>query len=308
MLVENKIPNSSPETEPKHIDPVCGMTVDPADAAGSHEYKGTTYYFCSSSCVTKFKADPKKYLEPKTSVVSPAGPANVEYTCPMDPEVRQVGPGSCPKCGMALEPVTIAPPASKTEWTCPMHPEIVRAEPGSCPICGMALEPRTVTMEDDNPELRSMTRRFWSSVALTSPILALMVSEMLPGKPLQSWLGPQAVLWVQFLLATPVVLWGGWPFFVRGWQSIVNRHPNMFTLVALGTGAAYVYSVVATLFPGAFPESFRDPHTGALALYFEPAAVIVALVLLGQVLELRARSQTSSAFGHSLASLREVHG
>ena len=176
-----------------------------------------------------------------------------------------------------------------------MHPEVVRPEPGSCPICGMALEPRTTTVDEDNPELRDMMRRFWSSVALTSPILLLMVSEMLPGKPLQTWLGPQAVIWAQFLLATPVVLWGGWPFFVRGWQSIVNRHLNMFTLIALGTGAAYLYSAAATLLPGSFPDSFRDHHTGALAVYFEPAAVIISLVLLGQVLELRARHRTSSA-------------
>ena len=176
-----------------------------------------------------------------------------------------------------------------------MHPEVVRPEPGSCPICGMALEPRTTTVDEDNPELRDMMRRFWSCVALTSPILLLMVSEMLPGKPLQTWLGPQAVIWAQFLLATPVVLWGGWPFFVRGWQSIVNRHLNMFTLIALGTGAAYLYSAAATLLPGSFPDSFRDHHTGALAVYFEPAAVIISLVLLGQVLELRARHRTSSA-------------
>ncbi|HYZ86578.1 MAG TPA: copper-translocating P-type ATPase [Bryobacteraceae bacterium] len=176
-----------------------------------------------------------------------------------------------------------------------MHPDIVRSEPGFCPICGMALEPRSVVLEEENPELRDMTRRFWVSVALTFPILALMVSEMLPGQPLQRMLGLAALAWVQFILATPAVLWGGWPFFVRGWQSVVNRHLNMFTLIALGTGSAYLYSVVAMLFPDIFPNSFRDHHTGALAVYFEPAAVIVTLVLLGQVLELRARSQTSSA-------------
>ena len=295
MLVENKTPNSLPGTEPEQIDPVCGMSVNPGDAAGVVEHEGQKYYFCSTSCVAKFKADPNEYLEPETKDASPAGRDDVEYTCPMDPEVRQIGPGSCPKCGMALEPVDAAPPVTKTEWTCPMHPEIVQSEPASCPICGMALEPRTVAVEEDNPELRSMTRRFWISVALTSPILALMISEMLPGKPLQSWFGPGALVWVQFILATPVVLWGGWPFFVRGWHSIVNRHLNMFTLVALGTGSAYLFSVAATLFPDIFPESFRDQHTGALAVYFEPAAVIVTLVLLGQVLELRARSQTSSA-------------
>jgi Cu+-exporting ATPase len=176
-----------------------------------------------------------------------------------------------------------------------MHPEIVRDAPGACPICGMALEPREVAIEEVNPELIDMTRRFWTSVVLTIPILALMVSEMLSGKPLQALLGPNVLPWLQFAFATPVVLWGGWPFFVRGWNSIVNRHLNMFSLIALGTGTAYFYSLTATLLPGLFPESFRDRHTGALAVYFEPAAVIVTLVLLGQVLELRARSRTSSA-------------
>jgi Cu+-exporting ATPase len=178
-----------------------------------------------------------------------------------------------------------------------MHPEVVRGEPGSCPICGMALEPRTVTLEtleEENPELLDMSGRFFRSAALTAPILAFMVSEMLPGQPLQRLLGTGAV-WVQFLLATPVVLWGGYPFFERGYRSIVNKSLNMFTLIALGTGAAYAYSVAATLFPGLFPDSFRDHHTGAIAVYFEPAAVIVTLVLLGQVLELRARGETSSA-------------
>ena len=278
-----------------HHDPVCGMDIEAQDAVGTAEHKGTLHYFCSTSCIEKFKAHPEHYLQPKVEAPPPPGSDKVEYTCPMDPEVRQLGPGTCPKCGMALEPATVAPPQIRTEYTCPMHPEIVRDEAGSCPICGMALEPRSVVLEEDNPELRDMTPRFWISVALTLPILLLMVSEMLPAKPLQNLLGPVLLLWVQFVLATPVVIWGGWPFFVRGWQSVVNRHLNMFTLIALGTGAAYAYSVAATLFPGIFPEAFRDRHTGALAVYFEPAAVIVALVLLGQVLELRARSQTSSA-------------
>lgn len=278
-----------------HHDPVCGMDIESKDATGTLEHEGKTYHFCGNSCVDKFKADPKRYLEAPQLQKVPSGSESIEYTCPMDPEVRQLGPGTCPKCGMALEPATVAPPQARTEYTCPMHPEIVRAEPGSCPICGMALEPRTVVLEEDNPELRDMTRRFWVSAILTLPMLALMVSEMLPAKPLQMLLGPTALLWGQFLLSTPVVLWGGWPFFVRGWQSVVNRNLNMFTLIALGTGASYAYSVIATLLPGLFPESFRDHHTGALAVYFEPAAVIVTLVLLGQVLELRARSQTSSA-------------
>jgi Cu+-exporting ATPase len=242
------------------LDPVCGMTVLPASAAGHHDHKGATYYFCGKGCLERFRGDPEKYLKPAVPIEPPA-------------------------------------PAPGAEWTCPMHPEIVQKGPGSCPICGMALEPRTATLEtleEENPELRDMSRRFLGSAALTAPIVAFMISEMLPEKPLQRLLGSGAV-WIQFLLATPVVLWGGYPFFERGYRSIVNRSLNMFTLIALGTGAAYAYSVAATLFPGLFPDSFRDHHTGAIAVYFEPAAVIVTLVLLGQVLELRARGETSSA-------------
>ncbi|REK17285.1 MAG: copper-translocating P-type ATPase [Planctomycetota bacterium] len=216
------------------------------------------------------------------------------YTCPMHPEVRQEGPGSCPKCGMALEPVEVeAPPA--TEYTCPMHPQIVRSEPGNCPICGMELEPRVpaAAEESDNPELRDMTRRFWVSAVLSAPLLVMAMGEMVVGHGVVP-LDPRMMAFVQLALATPVVVWGGWPFFVRGWQSVVYRSLNMFTLIALGTGAAYGYSVLAALVPGIFPDSFRGEH-GEVALYFEPAAVIVTLVLLGQVLELRARSRTSSA-------------
>ena len=217
------------------------------------------------------------------------------YVCPMDPEVRESKPGACPKCGMALEPETLASPATRIEYVCPMHPEIVRDEPGSCPICGMALEPRTITLEDaPNPELVDMTRRFWISAALSLPLFMLAMSDMLPGQPLQHWASPRLLTWIQFALSTPVVLWGGWPFLERGWQSIVNRSLNMFTLIAIGVGAAYVYSVAATIFPSIFPESFYG-HSGTVAVYFEAAAVITTLVLLGQVLELRARSQTSSA-------------
>jgi len=203
---------------------------------------------------------------------------------------------------MALDPESPALPVTKREYTCPMHPEIVRSEPGSCPICGMALEPRTVTVEEDNPELRDMTRRFWISLALTAPLLAIAMGSML--RP-HAFMGEASVNglsvyragwlpWLELILATPVVLWGGWPFFQRGWASVVNRSTNMFTLIAMGTGVAYVYSVVATLFPQIFPASFRS--MGARPdVYFEAAAAIVTLVLLGQVLELRARSQTSSA-------------
>ena len=280
------------------LDPVCGMTISPDDAVGHIEYKGHTYHFCSQSCLDQFAADPERFASADRTL-APATPADMEreYTCPMDPEVRQKGPGACPKCGMALEPVEVAP-VTKTEWTCPMHPEIVRDAPGSCPICGMALEPRVVTLEEKNPELEDMSRRFWWSAAITTPILAFMVSEFLPNQPLQRALPHGWLNWILLALATPVVLWGGWPFFVRGWASVVNRHLNMFTLIALGVGAAYAYSVVATLAPGLFPDSFR--MMGEVAVYFEPAAVIVVLVLLGQVLELRARSRTSSAIRNLL--------
>ena len=216
------------------------------------------------------------------------------YTCPMHPEVREKGPGSCPKCGMALEPQVVAPPVTKTEWVCPMHPQIVRDGPGNCPICGMALEPKTVTAEEVNPELIDMSQRFWISVALSAPLLLIAMIDMLPGMPLASWLGAGALRWIELALATPVVLWGGWPFFERGWQSIVHWSLNMFTLIAIGTGAAYGFSVVATIAPHLIPQEVGE-HGEQVGVYFESAAVIVTLVLFGQVLELRARGQTSSA-------------
>jgi P-type Cu+ transporter len=218
-----------------------------------------------------------------------------DYTCPMDPEVHQDHPGACPKCGMALEASLPTIAATRVEYTCPMHPEIVRSEPGSCPICGMALEPRTVAAtEEANPELVDMTRRFWISVVLTIPVIALGMSDVIPGQPLQHLLATRALGWIEFILATPVVLWGGWPFFQRGWASLVNRSLNMFTLIALGTGTAFLYSVIAVLFPQIFPATFRGMN-GEVPVYFEAAAAITTLVLLGQVLELRARSRTSAA-------------
>ena len=225
-----------------------------------------------------------------TSVSSPG----MTFTCPMHPEVQAEKPGFCPKCGMALEPVEISSVSDRTEYTCPMHPEIVRDQPGNCPVCGMALEPRDVSVGSANPELANMTRRFWVAVALTVPLLAVMVSDVLPGHPLLHLLTGQWLAWLEFAFATPVVLWAGWPFFERGWASIVHRSPNMFTLIAIGAGSAYLYSVAAVVAPGIFPGTFRD-RSGNLSLYFEAAAVITALVLLGQVLELKARSQTSSA-------------
>jgi P-type Cu+ transporter len=235
-------------------DPVCGMPVEPASATHRSEHAGQSYHFCSSRCLEKFEADPECYLT--TAAAMPSRPTRGEVL-----------------------------------WTCPMHPQIVRKEPGSCPICGMALEPMTPAGgEEANPELRDMTRRFWVGVALSVPLVALAMAEDF-GTALSA---PRAAVWVELLLATPAVLWGGWPFFQRGWRSILSRRLNMFTLIALGTGIAYAYSLVAALAPGIFPPSFRTPD-GGVPVYFEAAAVITTLVLLGQVLELRARSQTSSA-------------
>ena len=237
---------------------------------------------------------------------SKAAAAVPAYVCPMCPEVRESKPGACPSCGMALEPeVPVA--STRTEYTCPMHPEIVRSEPGSCPICGMALEPRTVTAAaEENPELRDMTRRFWVGVVLTVPLLAIAMGSMLwpgffvrrvdtlAGYRYQFFLWGWGLPWLEFLLATPVVLWCGLPFFQRFWTSLVNRSPNMFTLIGLGTGVAYVYSVIATVAPQVFPTSLRGMG-GYPDVYFEAAAAITTLVLLGQVMELRARSRTSAA-------------
>jgi Cu+-exporting ATPase len=288
------------------IDPVCGMTVKPEAAAGSFDYDGQTYFFCSMHCLEKFQADPQSFLSkeqpsdvrPVSIQVQPASARSIDtdlYTCPMHPEVRQNKPSSCPRCGMALERVAPQKPAEKIEYTCPMHPQIVRDAPGNCPICGMALEPGTVSLDDDeNPELVDMTRRFWVGVVLTIPLLLIAMSDLVPGNPLERIVSMRALGWIQFVLATPVVVWGGWPFFVRGWQSIVNRSLNMFTLIGLGVAVSYLFSVIAKLFPEIFPPSFRDAM-GGVPVYFEAAAAITTLVLLGQVLELRARSQTGAA-------------
>ncbi len=278
-------------------DPVCGMMVDPLTAAGKFEHAGTMYYFCNPRCRDKFSHDPDGYLTGKhqqsmdTENAKPGG----KYICPMCSGVESAKPEACPKCGMALEPDIAVAPATKTEYVCPMHPEVVQDQPGSCPKCGMALEPREITLEEeDNPELTDMTRRFWIGLVLAFPVFILAMSEMIPGQPVQQILSPSVNAWAQWILATPVVLWCGWPFFQRGWASLVHRSLNMFTLIALGTGTAYVYSAVATLMPELFPDSFRG-EGGEVAVYFEAAAVITVLVLLGQILELRARSQTGSA-------------
>jgi Cu+-exporting ATPase len=286
-------------------DPVCGMTVK-ADARHRSEHEGEIVRFCSAGCKTKFDADPGRYTGPVPSPVaapraasqpSNAAPSAEIYTCPMHPEVRQPGPGSCPKCGMALEPAGVPVlPVSRTVWTCPMHPEIERDQPGSCPICGMALEPKEVTAEEpDNPELRDMTRRLQVSTALSIPlVLVAMGPHLLSGDWVHRFMTSGWGPWIELLLATPVVLWGGWPFFQRGYYSLVHKSLNMFTLIALGVGVAWTYSTVATIAPSLFPASFRDAE-GRVGVYFEAAAVIVALVLVGQVLELRARSRTGAA-------------
>ena len=311
---------SSPQLE---RDPVCGMSVHKTSAKHTHNHGGKNYYFCCAPCLEKFKADPEKYLRsqppasstglvalgalPTSAQAHTNAPQDIHqilplpntaqtpaYVCPMCPKVRGTKPGACPSCGMALEPdvpITVA----RTEYTCPMHPEIVRSEPGSCPICGMALEPRTVTTAgEENPELRDMSRRFWIAAILTTPLLIIaMVSMMRPGAFVRFLEGAK-ITWIEFILATPVVLWCGLPFFQRFWISLVNRSPNMFTLIGMGTGVAYGYSVIATAAPQIFPQSLRGMG-GYPDVYFEAAAAITTLVLLGQVMELRARSRTSAA-------------
>lgn len=301
---------------PLSTDPVCGMKVDPARAKASSEYRGVKYYFCCDGCAGKFSNAPETYRTSKPQAapvahihaILPAGSATPSgslptthetapalsqaYICPMDTDVHATKPGACPKCGMALEPLIAQGPATKIEYTCPMHPEIVRAEPGACPICGMALDPRTVAAtEKPSPELAAMTRRFWLSVILTAPLIFIaMAANML----LRRVISPGALPWIELALATPVVLWGGWPFFRLGWASIRNRSLNMFTLIAMGAGTAYLYSLIAVLFPRIFPAGFRGAQ-GQLPIYFEAAAAITTLVLLGQVLELRARQRTGGA-------------
>jgi Cu+-exporting ATPase len=267
------------ETEPEtHVDPVCKMFVTPETAAAKYEYNGTTYYFCNPGCKTKFAADPQKYLS--TAETQRRGET-------------EGGHSDHPKS-------KIQNPQSEIEYTCPMHPEIVQIGPGSCPICGMALEPKEITLDDQpDPEYADMKRRFRISAALSFPVFAIAMAEMFVNFDalfgLAHGQASAISLWIQFILATPVVLWGGWPFFQRAWSSIKNISPNMFTLIAIGTGSAYLLSLAALSAPGVFPAAMRDAHSGIVPGYFEAAAVITTLVLLGQVLELRARSQTSSA-------------
>lgn len=260
------------------IDPVCGMTVEPDSAAASYEYQDKTYYFCSPHCLEKFRKDPDALTRPQATPL-----VGIQRPRSQHDENNQI-PGA-QTSDRILDSV----------YTCPMHPEVVRDGPGSCPICGMALEPRTASLaQEENPELREMSLRFWVSVVLSVPLLLIAMSEFIPALDLERLLPMRIWGWLEMALATPVVLWGAWPFFVRGWQSLVNRSLNMFTLIALGVSVAYVFSVVARLFPDLFPVSFRN-RSGEVPVYFEAAAVITTLVLLGQVLELRARSRTGAA-------------
>jgi P-type Cu+ transporter len=297
-------------------DPVCGMRIDPQTArGGSVEHAGEAVYFCNVRCRERFQADPGRYVRTRPTAAStgsasahdstgsapaqestgsaPAHESAEAYICPMDPDVRQAAPGACPKCGMALEPAAPTLARRTEEYVCPMHPEIVRDAPGACPICGMALEPRSVELDEaPNPELVDMQRRFWLSAAATLPVLVIAMGEHV-GLPVQALIGARLALLLQLGLSAPVVLFAGWPILVRAWASVQNRHPNMFTLIALGTLAAFGFSLLATFLPGVLPASAS--HAGTPPVYYEAAAVITSLALLGQVLEQRARSATSGA-------------
>ncbi len=291
-------------------DPVCGMTVNPDGARFSHEHAGTTYLFCCGGCQAAFRSDPDAFLRAREDAgggghghadaaprpgrrdAAPGSSATV-YVCPMCPDVRETDPVPCPICGMALEAEIAAAPAAGVEYTCPMHPEVVQDAPGACPMCGMALEARAVALDEPpNPELADMTRRFRIAAAVGLPVFGIAMTEMIAGASALP-LSRTVSNWIQLACAVPVVLWAGRPFFERGWASIGNRSPNMFTLIALGVGAAFVYSVAATVIPEAFPDGFR--MEGGVEPYFDTAVVIIVLVLLGQVLELRARHRTGAA-------------
>src|SRR3984957_599272 len=258
-------------------DPVCGMNVNPATATHVHDHDGKNYYFCCASCAAKFKTDPPKYLSnqslpPAPSLKAPPGLVTLGATIARPP---------APPAQSEVQAQAAAP-----AYVCPMCPEVRETKPGACPTCGMALEPRTITAgAEENPELRDMTRRFWISFALTAPLMAIAMSAMFWAMPLHRILPGAALPWLELALATPVVFWGGWPFFQRFWTSLLNRSPNMFTLIGMGTGVAYGYSLIATLAPQIFPESLRLMG-GYPDVYFEAAAAITTLVLLGQVMEL----------------------
>ncbi len=330
----------SSKSSDKFIDPICGMTVDPATAAGSFNHEGKTYYFCSAGCMQKFIAQTQG--APASGFVG-IGREKKEPVSHGEMAATPGGEFVDPVCGMSVAPEAaagtydfegrayffcstgclnkfkqnpasflakekiekIAAASEDVEYTCPMHPEIVQIGPGSCPKCGMALEPKVMTLDDaPDPEYIDMKRRFWISTVLTLPVFALAMGEMLPNY--HEYVSPKIALWIQFVLATPVILWGGFPFFQRALASVRNVSPNMFTLIAIGTGAAYLFSLFALFLPDLFPASMRNVHTGLISAYFEAAAVITTLVLLGQVLELRARSQTSSAIRELLGLAPET--
>ena len=284
----------------KITDPVCKMTIEEEDTVATSSYKEKTYHFCSDHCKESLDSDSESYLvaagaDGKKEQVEVRTKA--EWTCPMHPEIIRDKPGHCPKCGMSLEPKTSMPVTGKVEYTCPMHPEIIRDNPGNCPKCGMALEPKTasLTETESNPEYEDMRKRFIAGAILTVPLLIIAMRDMIPGgRLLDTLAAAKTYLWMEFLLATPVVLWAGWPFFVRGVQSVINRSLNMFTLIGLGVSVAYLYSLIGVLFPYLFPTTMQTAK-GTVGVYFEAASVIVVLILLGQVLELRARSRTGTA-------------
>jgi len=295
-----------------HKDPVCGMDVD-GDSQYQLDHLNEHYYFCSEHCLETFRQTPETYLKPQKHEShnecchndshhdhshheqnSELVDNSAIYTCPMHPEIEQQGPGACPKCGMALEPKNIPLNQTKTEYTCPMHPEVVQDHPGNCPKCGMALEPRSVEAEEDDSELNYMNKRFWVSAIFAIPVLISAMSAEFWPREMAEIVNPVYRQWFELILTTPVVLWSGWVFYVRAVQSVINRSLNMFTLIGLGVSVAWIYSVTAVLFPTIFPrEVFND--VGVVPVYFEAAAVITTLILLGQVLELRARSQTNAA-------------
>jgi len=287
---------------PSYADPVCGMSTGDENAFTPYEHEGKVYYFCSDNCMSKFKADPGSFTSDHSHSTADKGDeesadkAGAAYTCPMHPEILQDKPGSCPKCGMALEAMTPSVPSSHTEYTCPMHPDIVQDKPGSCPKCGMALEAMSVTDEaEDTQEYDYMRKRFIFGAILTVPLVIIAMRDILPGGHLiETLASPKTLGWIEFILATPVVLWAGWTFYVRAVQSVINKSLNMFTLIGLGVSVSYIYSLVGVFFPEIFPDSMRAAD-GSVGVYFEAAAVIVTLILLGQVMELAARGQTGAA-------------